>query len=72
MTLTLDTQVGLWIQTYRLTGQVLSFPYKLLNLNEVKVVRTCINAQFQLEKGFQKKSIVAFTNSTVFILDFNI
>ena len=26
----------------------------------------------QLEKGFQKKPIVAFTNSTVFILDFNI
>ena len=25
-----------------------------------------------LEKGFQKKTIVAFTNSTVFILDFNI
>ena len=28
--------------------------------------------QKQLEKGFQKKPIVAFTNSTVFILDFNI
>ena len=27
---------------------------------------------FKLEKGFQKKPIVAFTNSTVFILDFNI
>ena len=26
----------------------------------------------KLEKGFQKKTIVAFTNSTVFILDFNI
>ena len=26
----------------------------------------------ELEKGFQKKTIVAFTNSTVFILDFNI
>ena len=26
----------------------------------------------KLEKGFQKKPIVAFTNSTVFILDFNI
>ena len=26
----------------------------------------------ELEKGFQKKPIVAFTNSTVFILDFNI
>ena len=25
-----------------------------------------------LEKGFQKKPIVAFTNSTVFILDFNV
>ena len=25
-----------------------------------------------LEKGFQKKPTVAFTNSTVFILDFNI
>ena len=25
-----------------------------------------------LEKGFQKKPIVAFSNSTVFILDFNI
>ena len=29
-------------------------------------------AQIELEKGFQKKPIVAFTNSTVFILDFNI
>ena len=28
--------------------------------------------QIKLEKGFQKKPIVAFTNSTVFILDFNI
>ena len=28
--------------------------------------------QTELEKGFQKKTIVAFTNSTVFILDFNI
>ena len=27
---------------------------------------------YKLEKGFQKKPIVAFTNSTVFILDFNI
>ena len=26
----------------------------------------------KLEKGLQKKPIVAFTNSTVFILDFNI
>ena len=26
----------------------------------------------KLEKGFQEKPIVAFTNSTVFILDFNI
>ena len=26
----------------------------------------------KLEKGFQKKTIVAFTNITVFILDFNI
>ena len=26
----------------------------------------------KLEKGFQKKKIVVFTNSTVFILDFNI
>ena len=26
----------------------------------------------KLEKGFQKKPIVAFTNSTVFILDFYI
>ena len=26
----------------------------------------------KLEKGFQKKPIFAFTNSTVFILDFNI
>ena len=26
----------------------------------------------KLEKGFQKKPIVAFTNSTEFILDFNI
>ena len=26
----------------------------------------------KLEKGFQKKPIVAFTNSTVFIQDFNI
>ena len=26
----------------------------------------------ELEKGFQKKTIVAFTNSTVFILDCNI
>ena len=26
----------------------------------------------KLEKGFQKQTIVAFTNSTVFILDFNI
>ena len=28
--------------------------------------------KFKLEKGFQKKPIVAFTNSTVVILDFNI
>ena len=28
--------------------------------------------RIKLEKCFQKKTIVAFTNSTVFILDFNI
>ena len=28
--------------------------------------------KIKLEKGFQKKPIVAFTNSTEFILDFNI
>ena len=31
-----------------------------------------IHYNHKLEKGFQKKPIVAFTNSTVFILDFNI
>ena len=31
-----------------------------------------VDATPKLEKGFQKKPIVAFTNSTVFILDFNI
>ena len=31
-----------------------------------------VNPQRKLEKDFQKKPIVAFTNSTVFILDFNI
>ena len=31
-----------------------------------------VDATPKLEKGFQKKTIVAFTNSTLFILDFNI
>ena len=31
-----------------------------------------LRINFKLEKGFQNKPIVAFTNSTVFILDFNI
>ena len=36
-------------------------------------VCVCVHDNLKkLEKGFQKKPIVAFTNSTVFILDFNI
>ena len=34
--------------------------------------KNVVHVVMQLEKGFQKKTTVAFTNSTVFILDFNI
>ena len=50
--------------------------YSLLNMEEhfSSIMLKCIldTPLNKLEKGFQKKTIVAFTNSTVFILDFNI
>ena len=44
----------------------------LLNYSSIMNLKTNYDQIFKLEKGFQKKTIVAFTNSTVFILDFNI
>ena len=39
----------------------------LIMLNQAKV---CHCESMELEKGFQEKTRVAFTNSTVFLLDF--
>ena len=41
-------------------------------MSTYKIQITKIQTIYKLEKGFQKKPIVAFTNSTEFILDFNI
>ena len=43
------------------------------NAHETHLFQMVLDNKYkELEKGFQKKPIVAFTNSTVFILDFNI
>ena len=57
-----------------MSHSLLSYERLFLRTNNyTKILKPLISSnQIKLEKGFQKKPIVAFTNSTVFILDFNI
>ena len=55
-----------------LIGNIIQI-YSLFNKVFVSVgISIFSDEPYKLEKGFQKKPIVAFTNSTVFILVFNI